>query len=107
MRSVAPIPKGLLGASDRIRFMEERVSSADSGPVASIPTPPAFETAATNSAVDIHDIPGKIRGYWHPKRDVMRFFMAGNLVAAVVDMILCMYGVCVQLQSGYVVSIDR
>ena len=69
---MAPIPKGLPGASCRILMIASLVSRALSGPVARIPTPPAFETAATNSGVEIQDIPGNIRGYWHPNSFVIR-----------------------------------
>lgn len=38
---------------------------------------PAFETAATRSGVDIHDIPGRTIGYLHPKREVILVRTAG------------------------------
>eukprot|EP00984_Skeletonema_dohrnii_P000183 scaffold59_cov133-Skeletonema_dohrnii-CCMP3373.AAC.8 len=43
---------------------------------------PAFDTAETRVGSDIQDIPGRMRGYLHPKSDVMRVRMAG---AAMVD----------------------
>lgn len=48
------------------------VSTAFRGPVAKIPTPPAFETAATSSGVLIHDIPGSTTGYLQLKSFVIR-----------------------------------
>mmetsp|Transcript_1516 Transcript_1516/g.2261 ORF Transcript_1516/g.2261 Transcript_1516/m.2261 type:complete len:104 (+) Transcript_1516:913-1224(+) len=81
IRSVVPIPNGL-SVLERIVRIAFRVSSADKGPVASIPTPPAFDTAETRVGSDIQDIPGRMRGYLHPKSDVMRVRMAG---AAMVD----------------------
>mmetsp|Transcript_19889 Transcript_19889/g.29425 ORF Transcript_19889/g.29425 Transcript_19889/m.29425 type:complete len:217 (+) Transcript_19889:444-1094(+) len=62
MSKVAPIPKGLPGANFLILRMDSLVSSADNGPVARMPHPPAFDTAATNSGVDIHDMPGRSTG---------------------------------------------
>lgn len=38
---------------------------------------PAFETAATSSGRDIQDMPGKIKGYLHPKREVILVTTAG------------------------------
>mmetsp|Transcript_2957 Transcript_2957/g.8097 ORF Transcript_2957/g.8097 Transcript_2957/m.8097 type:complete len:264 (-) Transcript_2957:65-856(-) len=88
MSRVTPTPKGLgllpasllllllllllLARSSRVRRMDSRVSQAESGPVARIPTPPAFETAATSSGVEIQDIPGRTIGWSQPKRSVMR-----------------------------------
>lgn len=40
--------------------------------MAKIPTPPAFETAATSSGVLIHDIPGSTTGYLQLKSFVIR-----------------------------------
>jgi hypothetical protein len=52
--------------------MDVRVSSGFNGPVAKIPTPPAFETAATSSGVEIHDIPGSTIGTLQLKSLVIR-----------------------------------
>jgi len=41
---------------------------------------PAFDTAETRVGSDIHDIPGRMRGYLHPKSDVMRVRMAGAAI---------------------------
>ena len=38
---------------------------------------PAFETAATSSGRDIQDMPGKIKGYLQPKREVILVTTAG------------------------------
>jgi len=65
--------------------MASLVSVAFNGPVARIPNPPAFETVATNSGVDIQDIPGSRMGYWHPNNLVMRVWMGGNRVNKSLD----------------------
>ncbi len=94
---VAPIPKGL-SVNLRISRILFLVSSAESGPkisarnrkshfkkmkqwttklpVAKMPNPPAFETAATKRGVDIQLIPGKITGYLMPSSFVTRVLTA-------------------------------
>jgi hypothetical protein len=57
--------------------MDSRVCVAFKGPVARIPTPPAFDTAATNSGVEIQLIPGSTSGYLHLRSAVMRVLIAG------------------------------
>jgi hypothetical protein len=52
--------------------MDALVSSAVNGPVARIPRPPAFETAATSGGVEIQDMPGNTMGCSHPKISVAR-----------------------------------
>ena len=37
-----------------------------------MPIPPALDTAATNSGVDIQDIPGRTIGYLHLNKEVIR-----------------------------------
>jgi len=48
----------------------------------------ALETAATNSGVEIHDMPGNITGYRHFNRDVMRVLTAGD---AMVKQFCCFF----------------
>ena len=55
------MPNGL-SVNRRISRIDARVCSAESGPVAKIPKPPALETAATSGGVEIHDIPGSTSG---------------------------------------------
>mmetsp|Transcript_28368 Transcript_28368/g.40546 ORF Transcript_28368/g.40546 Transcript_28368/m.40546 type:complete len:108 (-) Transcript_28368:17-340(-) len=82
IRSVVPIPNGL-SVFERIVRIALRVSSADSGPVASIPTPPALDTAETSVGSEIQDIPGRTRGYLHPNSEVMRVRIAGAAIVFV------------------------
>ena len=58
------IPKTYNGSSVNllISLMASLVSFELSGPVARIPTPPAFDTAATSLASEIQLIPGKTTG---------------------------------------------
>jgi hypothetical protein len=51
-----------------------------SGPVASIPKPPAFETAATISGTLIQLIPDKRIGYWIPNISVILVFIVLLLI---------------------------
>lgn len=44
---------------------------------------PAFETAATSSGRDIQDMPGKIKGYLQPKREVILVTTAGAAAISV------------------------
>ena len=74
INKVTPTPKGL-SVSSRISRIEARVSSGVNGPLANIPKPPAFETAATNLGVEIQLIPGKIKGTSIPSSSVIRVFM--------------------------------
>lgn len=84
INKVEPIPNGL---SVRLLIfrMDSLVSAAFRGPVASTPTPPAFETAATRSGFEIQLIPGKIIGYLHLKRFVTRVEIAGAVMVNCVD----------------------
>jgi hypothetical protein len=82
-----------MGGGKRWRWGDELVDDDD---YISPPTPkkyngiahsPAFETAATSSGEDIHDIPGRIRGYLHPKREVILVRTAGT--AAIIVFVRC------------------
>mmetsp|Transcript_21035 Transcript_21035/g.49700 ORF Transcript_21035/g.49700 Transcript_21035/m.49700 type:complete len:211 (-) Transcript_21035:84-716(-) len=66
MSSVAPMPNALPGARRRISWMHSRVSSAFRGPVAKMPHPPAFDTAATSDGLEIQLMPGSTMGCLHP-----------------------------------------
>jgi len=65
--------------------MDCRVSVGVKGPVARIPTPPALETAATSSGVEIQDMPGRMMGYLHLNKEVIRVGTEAVAVMVVVD----------------------
>jgi len=89
------MPKGLLGASFRIFRIAslQLVCWASRGPVASIPIPPALETAATSSGVEIHDMPGSMSGYLQPSMLVILVRIAGAAMLTVVFvcLLLCLF----------------
>ena len=60
----------LLGMSTHFCFLQSNVQR--NSPVARMPIPPALDTAATNSGVDIQDIPGRTIGYLHLNKEVIR-----------------------------------
>src|SRR5690606_14572197 len=73
--SVTPIPKGLL-VKVRIWRIAARVCAGVNGPLARIPRPPALDTAATSSGVEIQLMPGSRMGCSIPKSSVIRVFIA-------------------------------
>mmetsp|Transcript_24404 Transcript_24404/g.50312 ORF Transcript_24404/g.50312 Transcript_24404/m.50312 type:complete len:123 (-) Transcript_24404:107-475(-) len=67
--------------------MALRVWSEFNGPVARIPTPPAFDTAATSGAVDTQLIPGRTIGYSHCNSDVRRVFTDGQRISVLIALL--------------------
>ena len=58
--------------------MASRVSSGVNGPLAKMPKPPALETAATSSGVEIQLMPGKMIGISMPNRSVIAVFTVAS-----------------------------
>ena len=77
-----PIPPGWFSFSQYVRFVAVLYKIIGIHP-AIIIFSPAFETAATNVGDDIHDIPGRMMGYLHPNREVMRVRTAGAVMVVV------------------------